>query len=90
MFTAETFLKLDQIFVDVLRTTPGETKPDSVPSHDLRADSVDAVEIAHLIEDRFGIELDDAEAQTIIHVSVQQTAERIEAELRKILNNQKR
>ena len=54
-----TFDKIKNIIVENLGVSPEEVKLDSLLSDDLRADSLDAVEISMAIEEEFGIDIPD-------------------------------
>ena len=54
-----TFDKIKNIIVENLGVSPEEVNLDSLLSHDLGADSLDAVEISMAIEEEFGIDIPD-------------------------------
>ncbi|MCI7146378.1 MAG: acyl carrier protein [Clostridiales bacterium] len=55
--------KIKAIIVDQLNVDPGEIKPETNLMKDLEADSLDAVEIILAIEDEYGIEIPDDDAE---------------------------
>lgn len=64
----ENFEKLKEILVDVLGTKEEDIKTESKFVDDLGADSLDLVELIMSLEDKFGIEISDEEAEKILTV----------------------
>ncbi len=59
------FEKVKQIVAEQLDVSPDEIKPESSFVDDLGADSLDITELIMAMEDEFGIEIDDEEAQKL-------------------------
>lgn len=59
------FDKIKEIIMDQLQVEESEITMDTNLMKDLSADSLDAVEIIMAIEDEYGIEIPDEEAETI-------------------------
>lgn len=59
------FDKIKEIIMEQLQVDESEITMDTNLMKDLSADSLDAVEIIMAIEDEFGIEIPDEEAETI-------------------------
>ncbi len=59
------FDKIKEIIIEQLQVDESEITMDTNLMKDLSADSLDAVEIIMAIEDEFGIEIPDEEAETI-------------------------
>ncbi|MEI7616638.1 MAG: acyl carrier protein [Actinomycetota bacterium] len=64
----ENFEKIKDILVDVLGASKDDIKQESKFVDDLGADSLDLVELIMSLEDKFQIEISDADAETIITV----------------------
>jgi len=64
----ENFEKIKEILVDVLGASKDDIKQESKFVDDLGADSLDLVELIMSLEDKFQIEISDADAETIITV----------------------
>ena len=64
----EDFEKIKEILVDVLGANKDDIKSESKFVDDLGADSLDLVELIMSLEDKFQIEISDADAETIITV----------------------
>lgn len=64
----ENFEKMKEILVDVLGANEEDIKPESKFVDDLGADSLDLVELIMSLEDKFGIEISDEEAEKIVTV----------------------
>lgn len=61
----ETFIKARDIIGGILGIETEEIKSDSILTEDLYADSLDLVEIGLALEDEFGIEIPDEEAENM-------------------------
>jgi len=57
-----------KIIVDQLSVSPDEVKPEASFIEDLGADSLDLTELIMAMEEEFGIEIDDDDAQKILKV----------------------
>ncbi|MCX6347599.1 MAG: acyl carrier protein [Actinobacteria bacterium] len=64
----ENFEKIKEILVDVLGANKDDIKSESKFVDDLGADSLDLVELIMSLEDKFQIEISDADAEKIITV----------------------
>jgi len=64
----ENFDKVKEILVDVLGVNADDVKPESKFVDDLGADSLDLVELIMSLEDKFQIEISDADAEKILTV----------------------
>ena len=62
---ANTFEQVKEVIVEQLNVSPEEVKPESNFVEDLGADSLDVVEMIMALEERFGIEIPDSEAENI-------------------------
>jgi len=60
--------KVKAIIVDQLGVAAEEVKPESSFVEDLGADSLDLTELIMAMEEEFGVEIDDEEAQKLIKV----------------------
>ena len=60
--------KVNKIIVDQLGVSADEVKPDASFVEDLGADSLDLTELIMAMEEEFGVEIDDDEAQKILKV----------------------
>jgi acyl carrier protein len=65
---ATTMERITSIIVDLLGVEPEKVKPEARFREDLEADSLDQVELIMAIEEEFGGEISDEEAQTITTV----------------------
>jgi acyl carrier protein len=65
---AETFDEIKDIIVDLLGVDEERVTPEARFREDLEADSLDLVELIMAFEDKFGGEISDEDAQTIITV----------------------
>ena len=61
----DTFSKVKAIIVDLLGVDESKVTPQSRFREDLEADSLDLVELAMALEDKFGAEIHDEDAQKI-------------------------
>ena len=66
---ATTFERVRSIITDLLGVDEGEVKMESRFREDLKADSLDLVELIMAIEEEFGGEISDEEAQKITTVN---------------------
>jgi len=57
-----------KIIIDQLSVSPEEVKPEASFIEDLGADSLDLTELIMAMEEEFGIEIDDDDAQKILKV----------------------
>jgi acyl carrier protein len=60
--------KVQKIIMDQLGVSIEEVKPDASFVEDLGADSLDLTELIMAMEEEFGIEIDDDEAQKLVKV----------------------
>ena len=60
--------KVTEIIVEQLGVTADQVKPESKMIEDLGADSLDAVELVMAVEEEFGSEVPDEEAEKLISV----------------------
>ena len=60
--------KVKKIIVDQLGVAEDEIKPDASFVEDLGADSLDLTELIMAMEEEFGIEIDDDDAQKLLKV----------------------
>lgn len=60
--------KVKKIIVDQLGVSADEVKPEASFVEDLGADSLDLTELIMAMEEEFGIEIDDDDAQKIVKV----------------------
>lgn len=77
--TADIEQKAKKIIVEQLGVEESEVTPDAKFVDDLGADSLDTVELIMVLEEEFGIEIPDDDAEKIVHVKdvVQYIKERI-------------
>lgn len=61
----ETFDKVKQLIMDTLNFDEGEINPESSFSDDLKADSLDVVELMMAVEENFGVKIPDDELQNM-------------------------
>jgi acyl carrier protein len=57
-----------EVIAQQLRISANEVNPDASITHDLGADSLDAVELIMALEDEFGVEIPDEDAESITTV----------------------
>jgi acyl carrier protein len=62
---ASIFDQVKEVIVEQLNVSPEEVKPEANFVNDLGADSLDVVEMIMALEERFGIEIPDSEAEKI-------------------------
>ena len=62
---ADTFDKVKEIIVDKLGVDEGQVKSEANFIEDLGADSLDIVDLVMALEEEFGIDIPDEEAQNI-------------------------
>ena len=60
--------KVTEIIVEQLGVSADQVKPESKMIEDLGADSLDAVELVMAVEEEFGIEVPDDEAEKLVSV----------------------
>ena len=65
---ATTFERLQKIIVDQLGVEPGAVTMEASFREDLKADSLDLVELIMAMEEEFGAEVSDEDAQKIVSV----------------------
>lgn len=75
------FETLKEIIVEELDVTPEQVTPEARFQEDLGADSLDVVELIMKIEEKFGIEVPDTDAEKIR--TVQDAVNYIEQKLKK-------
>jgi acyl carrier protein len=61
----ETFDKVKQLIIDTLNFDDSEIKPESSFADDLKADSLDVVELMMAVEENFGVKIPDEELQNM-------------------------
>jgi acyl carrier protein len=66
---AEVIDKVKEIIVEQLGVNQEEVKPEAAFIDDLGADSLDVVELVMALEEEFGLEIPDEEAERITTVS---------------------
>lgn len=65
---SDTFERIRAIVVELLGVSPDEVQPEARFREDLKADSLDLVELIMAFEEEFGSEIADEEAQKITTV----------------------
>jgi acyl carrier protein len=65
---SDVFAEVTEIIVDLLGVDAGKIKPESRFREDLEADSLDIVELIMAMEDKFGSEISDEDAQKLTTV----------------------
>jgi acyl carrier protein len=77
--TVDVTEKVKKIIVEQLGVDEAEVTPDASFVEDLGADSLDTVELIMVLEEEFGIEIPDEDAEKIVHVkdAVQYIKDRI-------------
>ncbi len=75
----EVFEQIKEIIVDLLGVDPEQVTMEARFREDLEADSLDLVELIMALEDKFGAEISDEDAQSITTVgeAVQYIVERL-------------
>ncbi len=66
--TVDVAEKIKKIIVEQLGVDESEVTPDASFVEDLGADSLDTVELIMVLEEEFGIEIPDEDAEKIVHV----------------------
>jgi acyl carrier protein len=64
-----TYETVRQALADQLRLDPSTIKPESLIADDLGADSLDAVELIFALEERYGVEIEAEDAESLRTVS---------------------
>jgi len=59
------FDEVKEVIVEQLNVSPDEVKPEAKFVEDLGADSLDVVEMIMALEEKFGIEIPDSDAEKI-------------------------
>ncbi len=62
---ADIFEQVKEVVVEQLNANPDEVKPEARFVEDLGADSLDVVELVMALEEKFGIEIPDEDAEKI-------------------------
>lgn len=60
--------KVTEIIVEQLGVSADQVKPESKMIEDLGADSLDAVELVMAVEEEFGIEIPDEDAEKLVSI----------------------
>ena len=68
MAEAKTYERLKKIIVEQLGVDEGDVKPEASFVDDLNADSLDLVELIMSLEEEFGTEISDEDAEKIVTV----------------------
>jgi len=76
----ELFTRLQQIIADTLKVDKEKITPEASFIDDLKADSLDLVELIMAFEDEYGMEIPDEEAQQIR--TVQQALDYLRAQIK--------
>jgi acyl carrier protein len=63
-----TFEEVKKIVAEQLGVDEAEVKPEASFANDLGADSLDTVELVMALEEKFGVEIPDEEAEKIVTV----------------------
>jgi acyl carrier protein len=79
--TNSVYERVCKVVVEQLSVDDGEVKPESSFTKDLGADSLDTVELVMALEDEFGTEIPDEEAEKI--QTIQQAVDYIEKNMSK-------
>ena len=66
LYTPRTFDRVTRLLVEQLGADEEEVRADSTFDTDLGADSLDAVEVIMAVEEEFGIEISDDDAEPIV------------------------
>lgn len=64
----ETYNQLSQLVAERFDLEQDDIKPETTFQHDLGADSLDIVELVMALEDQFGLQIDDEDAEKILTV----------------------
>jgi acyl carrier protein len=64
-----TYEAVKQALADQLRLDPSAIKPESLITDDLGADSLDAVELIFALEERYGVDIEAEDAESLRTVS---------------------
>jgi acyl carrier protein len=64
-----TYEVVRQALADQLRLDPSTIKPESLITDDLGADSLDAVELIFALEERYGVDIEAEDAESLRTVS---------------------
>ncbi len=72
--------RVKDIIVDLLRVEPEQVKPEAQFVNDLGADSLDIVELIMALEDKFGVDIPDDQAEKI--KTVGEAIEHIKAKIK--------
>jgi len=78
---ADVYERLKKLIVEQLGVAAEQVKPEAKFQEDLGADSLDVVDLVMKIEEEFGIEVPDEDAQKI--VTVKDAVEYIEKKMKK-------
>lgn len=66
--TVDVAERVKKIIIEQLGVDESEVTPDASFVEDLGADSLDTVELIMVLEEEFGIEIPDEDAEKIVHV----------------------
>jgi acyl carrier protein len=79
--SAEIFDRVKKVVVEQLEVEPGQVTPEASFANDLKADSLDVVELVMALEEEFDIEIPDEAAEQIDTVgkAVAHISEKVEA-----------
>jgi len=68
MLYEEIYNQLSQLVAERFDLEQEDIKPETTFQHDLGADSLDIVELVMALEDQFGLQIDDEDAEKILTV----------------------